>query len=304
MVEETVPAALAGERVDRVVAFIADRTRSAASALVADGSVRRNGAVVRKGSDRVAEGDVLTIDIGVEVERALPGPDSSVDLDVVFEDADLVVLNKAAGVVVHPGAGSPNGTLVNGLLACYPEIAGVGAPERPGIVHRLDKGTSGLLVVARSDAAHAGLIAQLGARSVERGYTAVLWGHVSSERGMVDAAIGRNKRRRTQMAVAADGKEARTRYRVVRRATEPADVSVAECTLETGRTHQIRVHMMAIGHPVVGDELYGGQREAIEFGRPALHAATLGFEHPTTAEFMRFEADLSADMAALMDRLS
>ncbi len=303
MLEEIVPAALTGERVDRVVAFIADRTRSAASALVAEGSVRLNGAIVHKGSDRVAEGDVLRIDAGAQVTQARPEADPSVDVRVVFEDDDVIVVNKDAGVVVHPGAGSPDRTLVNGLLSRYPELSEVGAPQRPGIVHRLDKGTSGLLMVARTEAALENLTAQLGARSVERRYIAVVWGHLASDRGMVDAAIGRNKRRRTQMAVAADGKEARTRYLVKRRATDPAEVSVVECELETGRTHQIRVHMMAIDHPVLGDDLYGGQREAIDFGRPALHAAALRFVHPRTDESMSFEADLAADMAALLNRL-
>jgi 23S rRNA pseudouridine1911/1915/1917 synthase len=193
--------------------------------------------------------------------------------------------------------------MVNGLVARYPDLVGVGEPERPGIVHRLDRGTTGLLMVARTEDSLADLAHQLSDRTVEREYIAVVWGHVDSDQGLIDAAIGRSKRHPTRMAVLADGREARTRYEVVSRHDEPAAVSVIRCRLETGRTHQIRVHCRAIGHPVVGDETYGGRREGIRFQRPALHAAVLGFTHPVTGERLRFEAAPPPDLAALLESL-
>jgi 23S rRNA pseudouridine1911/1915/1917 synthase len=219
---------------------------------------------------------------------------------IVYSDDHVVVIDKPAGLVVHPGAGADTGTLVHGLLAIDPSIAQVGDPERPGIVHRLDKGTSGLLVVARNAEAYEGLVAMLAAREVERRYVAVVWGHLEHDRGVVDAPLGRSRRDRTRQAVVADGREARTHYEVRLRADEPATVSVLECRLETGRTHQIRVHLAAIGHPVVGDERYGGLREGIDIGRPALHAQSLGFEHPVTGAWLHFEAEPPADLAELL----
>ncbi len=304
MIEETVPEALANERIDRVVAFITGCTRSEATALIAAGGARRNGRAVKKGSERVAVDDVVLIDDDAFVDKPLPQPDSSVSVDVVYEDDDVLVVNKPAGLVVHPGSGTTAHTLVNGLLAAYPDIAGVGEDDRPGIVHRIDKGTSGLLMVARNEAARASLSDQLAHRSVERMYLAVVWGHIDSDQGIIDAPLGRDRRLATRMAVVADGRDARTGYEVVRRASEPADVTVVECRLETGRTHQIRVHMAAIGHPIVGDETYRGARDAIVFGRPALHAAVLGFEHPVTDQFLRFEVPPPPDMATLLAQLT
>lgn len=304
MIEEVVPSALAGERVDRVVAFVTGCSRSAATELIRAGGVRRNQAVVRKGSVSVKEGDVLHIDNDAFVPEPRPQPDASVPIEVVYEDTEVIVVNKSAGVVVHPGAGTLDGTMVNGLLALYPELAGIGEPERPGIVHRLDKGTTGLLMVARSDETRRDLSAQLAAHSVERSYVAVVWGHVEADSGLIDAAVGRHPHERTRMTVAADGRDARTRYAVSRRATEPATVSVLECRLETGRTHQIRVHLSAIGHPVVGDDVYGRRNASLTFSRPALHAAVLGFTHPVTAERLRFEVAPPQDLAELLASLS
>jgi 23S rRNA pseudouridine1911/1915/1917 synthase len=216
-------------------------------------------------------------------------PDAGVDLAIVFEDDDVIVVDKPADLVVHPGAGGPIPTLVAGLLAHDPAIAQVGDPERPGIVHRLDKGTSGLLVVARSARAYEDLVAQLADRTVGREYLAVVEGHLANDRGVVEAPIGRSRRRPTMQAVTADGRPARTRYTVERRADEPIAASVVQCRLDTGRTHQIRVHLAAIGHPVVGDDRYGAEHGGL-IARPALHARRLSFDHPATGETMSFES--------------
>ena len=182
-------------------------------------------------------------------------------MDVRYEDDDVLVVAKPAGLVVHPGAGHPDGTLVNGLLALDPEIAGTGDPQRPGIVHRLDRDTSGLLVVARSPRAYEALVAALGAHEVSREYLALVWGHLDAPRGVIDAPIGRSVRRPTRMAVREGGRRARTAYEVQAEFTSP-EVSLVRASLETGRTHQIRVHLQAIGHPVVGDAAYGGARSS------------------------------------------
>jgi 23S rRNA pseudouridine1911/1915/1917 synthase len=222
---------------------------------------------------------------------------------VVHADADVVVVDKPAGLVIHPGSGVDRGTLVNGLLHRFPEIASVGDPARPGIVHRLDRGTTGLLVVARTPAAYEALVAQLSAREVERQYAALVWGVPDSPAGLVDAPIGRSARDATKMAVTADGREARTRYEVRRTFTGPAPTALLSCRLETGRTHQIRVHLAAIGHAVVGDATYGGRRPAIPLDRPFLHAERLSFDHPVTGERMTFESPLPADLRAVLDGL-
>ena len=218
MIHELVPAALHGERADRLVAFVTGCTRREATALIEDGGLTRNERPVRKPAERVAEGDRVVIDDARFVVQAGPSPDPDIQVEVVHEDEHVIVVDKPAGLVVHPGAGTPAGTLVNGLLARYPELAGVGEPQRPGIVHRLDKGTSGLLMVARTEDAREDLADQLAARLVERMYITVVWGHVEADHGVIDAAIGRSKRHPTRMAVVADGRDARTGYEVVRRA--------------------------------------------------------------------------------------
>ncbi len=216
----------------------------------------------------------------------------------------MIVLDKPAGLVVHPGAGNSAGTLVNGLLARYPELAGVGADsERPGIVHRLDAGTSGLLVVARNQTAYDDLVAQMAGRSARRTYLALVWGVPEARAGAVDAPIGRSARMPTRMAVTADGKAARTRYEVEEAFTDPVSSSLLRCRLETGRTHQIRVHLAAIGHPVVGDERYGGVRPGLDAPRPMLHATALAFRHPGTGAEMAFDSPLPPDMANVVSHL-
>lgn len=301
---ETVPPALDGQRLDRLVALVADVSRADAATLLAAGGVTVDGEVVGKPSTRVAEGAVVEVELG-DAPPAAVGvePDASVDVPVVWEDAAFVVVDKPAGLVVHPGAGHSHHTLVSGLVARYPEVAGVGEPERPGLVHRLDRDTSGLLVVARTDDAYHDLVAQLSARTVSRRYEAVVLGHPEAPSGMVDAPIGRSPRQPTLMAVRADGKEARTRYQVEEEFDRPGPCARVECRLETGRTHQIRVHMRAIGHPVLGDVRYGGGRTAVECPRPFLHAAELAFLHPVTGDEVRVASPLPPDLVAVLDAL-
>jgi 23S rRNA pseudouridine1911/1915/1917 synthase len=302
-VREEVPAALDGERIDRVVALLLDCSRQEAAALLAAGDVQVGGRAVAKGSHRLHQGDVLEVLALPEVKDHRPLADPSVAVVVVHEDDDVVVVDKQAGLVVHPGSGHEQATLVHGLLARFPELAEVGEPDRPGIVHRLDGGTSGLLVVARTPVAYGSLTEQLGERSVDRRYDALVWGHPEAEAGLIDAPIGRSPRRRTAMAVSADGREARTRYEVVHRYAQP-EVALLSCTLETGRTHQIRVHLQAIGHAVVGDDRYRGMRPALAVARPLLHAAHLGFEHPTSGERLSFDAPRPDDFEQVVERLA
>lgn len=301
---EVIPRALDGERLDRVVALVSGRSRSEAAGLVEGGAVAVDGRTVTRRSHRVTEGDVVDVDLPPVVVGERLAPDPSVPVVVVHEDDDLVIVDKPAGCVVHPGAGQPTGTLVHGLLARYPEIREVGAPDRPGIVHRLDKGTSGLLVVARTPAAYEGLVALLSARQVERRYRALVWGAPDSPTGMIDAPIGRSERDRTHMAVVVGGKPARTRFAVERTFHDPVVVTELRCELETGRTHQIRVHLASIGHPVVGDDRYGGARPSLPVDRPWLHAEHLAFRHPVSGAPVSADSPLPDDLVGVLDRLS
>ncbi|WP_299354169.1 RluA family pseudouridine synthase [uncultured Shimia sp.] len=307
-------------------------SRTRLARLMADGHVLLNGAEARDPKGKVAEGDSVEITVPVADETHI-GPED-IPLDVVFEDDDLIVINKPTGMVVHPAPGTPNGTLVNALLHhCGDTLSGVGGVQRPGIVHRIDKETSGLLVVAKSDRAHQGLAAQFEKHTVERYYNAVVYGvpdandprlrgvrGVSFESGnimRVTTMLARHKTDRQKQAVYFDqGRHAVTRSRIVEAFGSPAVVSLVECWLETGRTHQIRVHMAHAGHGLVGDPVYGGRRKLAEkaigakglaavqvFPRQALHAAVLGFEHPVTGETVRFEAPLPDDMANLIGAL-
>jgi 23S rRNA pseudouridine1911/1915/1917 synthase len=302
--EEEVPAALDGQRLDRVVAMVTGLSRSEVGALLAAGAVTVDGTTPAKGSVRLAAGSIVSVTVSDIVVSTTPEADPGVEVPVVFEDDQVVVVDKPADLVVHPGAGHDGGTLVAGLLARYPELAQVGDPARPGIVHRLDRGTSGLLVVARTQDAYDALVGQLTARTVDRRYRALVWGHPDSPRGLIDAPIGRSPRHPTRMAVVASGKEARTRYEVERTFTTPTETALVVCRLETGRTHQIRVHLAAIGHRVVGDDRYQGVRESIDLHRPFLHAEHLGFDHPTTGERVSFDAPLPPDLQTVLDTLS
>jgi 23S rRNA pseudouridine1911/1915/1917 synthase len=271
--------------------------------LLAGGAVRLDAAVVTTGKGRVSAGQSVEIDLPAEV-RSGPQPDPTIPLEVRYADDSVIVVDKPPGLVVHPAAGHRDGTLVNAVLARYPEVAAVGDAARPGIVHRLDVGTSGLLVVARTAEAYTALVDQLGARRVRRVYLALVWGHPEAASGLIDAPVGRSARDPLRMTVSETGRAARTRYEVVATYTSPAVVSLLRCQLETGRTHQIRVHLAAIEHPVVGDGRYRGRRRALDAPRPMLHAAELAFTHPRTGVALSFTADVPPDMAAVLAGLT
>lgn len=298
-VDDTVPAAFAGDRIDRFVAAVTGESRSAVKALIGDGRVVRNGRVVTSASTRIETDDVVSIELPPAVDER-PQADPAVAFEVVHDDADVLVVSKPAGLVVHPGAGQRDGTLVNGLLARYPDLADVGEQHRPGIVHRLDRGTSGLLMVARTSASYDALVAQLAAHRPERIYQALAWGQPERDAGTIDAPIGRSTRHPTRMTVTPDGRRAVTHYTVLARHTDPVPTALLECRLETGRTHQIRVHLRAIGHPVVGDREYDGGRPGLDPGRPFLHAGELRFEHPRTGERVEVAAPLPADLTDVL----
>jgi 23S rRNA pseudouridine1911/1915/1917 synthase len=299
-----IPSALAGERIDRVVALLTGTTRARATELVAAGAVTVDGVAVTKGSQRVDEGSSIVIAGDARPSLAALEPDPTVPVTVVYEDDDVIVVDKPAGLVVHPGAGNQTGTLVQGVLARYPEVAAVGDPSRPGIVHRIDKDTSGLLLVARSPRGYAALSKQIAAHGVVRRYLALVWGHPEAARGLIDAPIGRSLRSPTRMAVSAKGREARTTYEVLERFDEPVAVALLRCTLDTGRTHQIRVHLQTIGHPVVGDRRYGGHRQPFTaLHRFFLHAEHLEFEHPVSGARLSFDAPLPPELAEVLSQL-
>ena len=303
-IAETIPASLAGVRIDRVVSLIADISRNAAAMLIEAGGVSVDGSVVSSGKEKMIEGQSIVIDVAQAKGPELPAADTTKVMDVVYVDDDVIVVNKEAGVVVHPGAGNQSGTMVNFLLASYPDIAGVGDPMRPGLVHRLDAGTTGLIVVARTQQAYESLVEQLSSRSVTRVYSVLVWGNPISLNGVIDAPIGRDQRDPTRMAVVVDGRASRTHYAVQQSFHDPKDAALVECRLETGRTHQIRVHLASIGHPVVGDATYGGVRAGLRAGRPMLHAKELAFDHPRTGERRTFTTPIPQDFSALLAILS
>jgi 23S rRNA pseudouridine1911/1915/1917 synthase len=303
VITEIVPAALAGERLDRVVALVLDVSRSVAAGVIEGGGATVDGEVCTVGKLRLTEGQEVTVDPDAVPVAGTPQPDASIAFTVVHEDESIIVIDKPAGLVVHPGAGNPDGTLVNGLLARYPELRGVGEEHRPGIVHRLDAGSSGLLVVARTQEAADALIEQFAAHEATRVYIALVWGHPEAPHGVIDAPIGRSRQDPLKMAVVADGRPSRTEYRVLARYDRPAELALLECRLETGRTHQIRVHLSSINHPLVGDPVYGQRRPKLQVDRPFLHAAELAFEHPGTGETVTFHSELAADLAARLTTL-
>jgi 23S rRNA pseudouridine1911/1915/1917 synthase len=300
-----VPGTLDAIRVDRVIAMLTGLSRSDATQLVNEGSVSVDDKVVRKGSVVLEEGQHLVAVLPAP-DTGVVEPDASVRVDVVLEDEDFAVVNKAAGQIVHPGAGQRTGTLVAGLLARYPQLRdlsdeGLSDPFRPGIVHRLDKGTSGVLVVAKTPEALVSLRDQLATRTMDRTYLGLVEGHVPEERGVVDAPIGRSARNPTLMAVRADGRPARTGYEVLVRLDKPHAVTLLRLSLDTGRTHQIRVHMSTIGHPVVNDPRYGHRRDRrLAEERFWLHSRTLAFQHPRTGERVVAGAPLPEDLASLV----
>ena len=237
--------------------------------------------------------------VGEAVEEI--ASDESIDFEVIFEDDSVIVVSKPSGLIVHPGSGIANGTLVNGLAAQFPDLREIGDPTRLGLVHRLDKGTSGLLVVARTPEALDNLKFQMQERHVHRQYFAIVAGHVESNKGVVDAPLGRDPKNPLKRAVINSGKYARTHYEIDQKYESPFKVSTLNCRLETGRTHQIRVHLAAIGHPVLGDELYGGRTSFNIENRLALHAQMLTFLHPKTKNLMNFESPLPAELTSMKD---
>lgn len=308
-----------GGRLDKVLAgLFPDLSRSRLKTLILDGAVGLDGAVCADPSRKVRTGSSVTVIVPPPVDGT-PMPEA-IPLDIVYEDDALLVINKPAGLVVHPGAGNWSGTLVNALLYhCGEGLSGIGGVRRPGIVHRLDKDTSGLMVAAKSDKAHKTLSAQLADRTLGRWYKAVVWGVFMPANGHVDQPIGRHPSNRLKMAVVRDGRAAVTHYRVEEQYADAA--SLLECRLETGRTHQIRVHMAHIRHPLIGDPLYGQQRNAgqsllrkagcedavadriLSFPHQALHAWKIHFRHPLTGEDMEFESPVPAVLENLINDL-
>lgn len=297
-VELEVPESLDGERVDKALAQLLDVSRARASALVEAG-VDVDGEPARA-SDRLRPGQVIKCD---EPERRFQLEPETVAFDVLHEDDAVIVVDKPAGLVVHPGSGQQRGTLAAGLIDRYPELVGVGAADRWGLVHRLDKDTSGALLVARTDEAFEALVDELRRRRIGRVYTALVEGRLGAPTGTIEAPIGRDPSRPTRRAVSQGGKHARTHYEVVR-VFEESNASLLEVRLETGRTHQIRVHLSAIDHPVVGDLTYGATRKDIASPRTFLHAAKLEFTHPMTDDRTTVESPLPGDLSAVLGRLS
>lgn len=295
--KEIIPAALAGERLDRAVCLVADISRSSASQLISAGKVSVDGQQVTKTSYKLDEGKTVEF----ELMPATTGlePDDSVEFGIVYQDEHIVVVDKPAGLVVHPGAGNESGTLANGLLARFPQIAEVGEVDRPGIVHRLDRETSGLLAVALTNEAHMGLSEMLAARVIDRTYLVLVEGSVENSHGAVDAPITRSTTDYRKMVISAGGKPSVTNFE---RLEQHEATSLLSCKLESGRTHQIRVHMSSIGHPVYGDQKYGSKFDMGD--RFFLHSQSLAFIHPVSDEPCNFESELPKDLQAILDSLS
>lgn len=298
MAIETVIADRPGERADQLLARVLDGlTRSAAQKLLDDGRVTANGKALKKNA-RPDEGTVLTVDIpDPEPVDIVP---QNIPLDVVYEDEDVIVVNKPVGLVVHPAPGHPDGTLVNALLwHCGDSLSGINGEKRPGIVHRIDRDTSGLIIAAKNDAAHLALAAQLEDHSLARVYECIVQGKLREDEGTIDAPIARHPVERKKMAVMQGGKRAVTHYSVLGRYD---GYTYAQCRLETGRTHQIRVHMAHIGHPLLGDTVYGGRAVKLLAGQ-CLHARKLTFIHPRTGEPMTVECPLPDWFTAVLNKL-
>ena len=311
--EWTVARNVAGERLDKVLSLMLSVSRKDAARLIDDGLVTIEGKVAISRSRPVSEGDRLSVAIPpAQTSRLRPDPD--VEFKIVFADEDLIVVDKPAGLVVHHGSGHASGTLVDGLIHRFPDLRslekGGGVPERPGIVHRLDKGTSGLMVVARTARAQRSLSLQLRERSAGRTYLALVKGSLDADAGVIDAPIGRSSRTPTRMAVSRGGRDARTSYSVLQRFARPVQATLVEAKLETGRTHQIRVHLAAIGHPVIGDDRYGGRStrppelgSSLGPGRVFLHAHRLALKHPDGRD-LSWDSPLPPDLVDTLSRLN
>ena len=288
----------AGVRLDAFLSADGALTRSQAARLIAEGRVRVNGKPAAK-SARLSGGETVTVDVPQLRETALPPQD--IPLDVVYEDDDVIVVNKPTGLVVHPAPGHPDGTLVNALLHhCGDSLSGIGGEKRPGIVHRIDRDTSGLIIAAKNDAAHLALSAQLKDHSLSRTYECLVTGNMKQDSGTVDAPIGRSSADRKKMAVVPTGRRAVTHWEVVARYP---GVTHLRCRLETGRTHQIRVHMAYIGHPILGDTVYGAKKPVPGLTGQCLHASGLRFVHPRTGEPVELHCPLPPEFTAMLQKL-
>jgi len=287
-----------GERLDKVTpAHVPDLSRATAQRLIKAGEVTVNGRP-SKPSYRVQVGDEVVV--RVPIEMPAPVVPENIPLDVIYEDDALLVVNKPAGMVVHPAYGHASGTLVNAVLAHCPQIADVGGPDRAGVVHRLDKDTSGLILIAKDSVTRAALQRQFKRRQVAKTYLALVEGQMQPREGVVEAPVGRDKRQRKKMAVVRSGREARTMYRAIEYF---ANYTLLEVRPHTGRTHQVRVHLSWLGYPIVGDAVYGRHRQRLLRGRHFLHAARIRFSHPATSEEVEFEATLPPELAAVLEQL-
>jgi 23S rRNA pseudouridine1911/1915/1917 synthase len=288
-----------GIRIDKYLADIIEgKSRSFIQGLIDSNSIFVNGKII-KNNYKLKKDDEITglIDEPIELEVK----PEKINLDVIYEDKDVIVINKAQGVVVHPAPGNYSGTLVNGLLYQCSDLSGINGVIRPGIVHRIDKNTSGILVVAKNDEAHNSLAKQFKDHSIKREYYALVEGKFSKMEGTIDKPLGRNKKDRLKMAIVMDGKRAVTHYQVLEQYNN--NISLIKCILETGRTHQIRVHMSSINHPLVGDTVYGSKKQKYKLEGQVLHAKTLGFIHPRSKEYMEFESELPDYFNNLLESL-
>lgn len=288
---------LNGSRIDKALASLQPEwSRTLIQQWMKEKRITVNDGAV-KANYKVKTDDIITVEQPETEEYDIAAED--LQLDIVYEDEDVLVVNKPSGMVVHPSAGHTQGTLVNGLMHHCDDLSGINGVMRPGIVHRIDKDTSGLLMVAKNDKAHISLVNQLVDKSVTRVYKALVHGHIPHDHGTIDAPIGRDQRDRQKMAVVDNGKQAVTHFKVLERFGK---YTLVECRLETGRTHQIRVHMKYIDHPLAGDPKYG-PRKTIDFGGQVLHAGTIGFIHPTSEEYLEFSAEVPENYQQLLNEL-
>ena len=299
-IEIKVTSEMAGKRLDVVLSEqCSDLTRSYINKLCKEERAALNGKT-SKGNKKCKEGDVITLQVPEPTElEILP---EELNLDIVYEDQDVILINKPKGMVVHPAAGHYSGTLVNGLMAhCKDDLSGINGVLRPGIVHRIDKDTTGILIVCKNDMAHQSIAKQLYDHSITRKYHAIVYGNIKEEEGTVNAPIGRSLKDRKKMGIVMDGKHAVTHYKVLKRLKK--GFTYIECQLETGRTHQIRVHMASIKHPLLGDDVYGPKKSKYTLEGQCLHAKVLGFVHPRTGEYMEFEVSLPEYFEKLLNKL-
>ena len=289
-----------GQRIDKYLSLmIEEKSRSFIQGLIDDKKVMANGKVI-KSNYKLKNNDEITVEMPDPIELNVESEE--MDLDIIYEDEDVILVNKSKGVVVHPAPGNYTGTLVNGILHHCSDLSGINGVIRPGIVHRIDKDTSGILVIAKNDESHNKLAVQFKDHSIKREYYALVEGRFSNTTGTINKPLGRDKKDRIKMAINEDGKRAVTHYEVLEQYDK--GISLVKCTLETGRTHQIRVHMASIGHPLVGDLVYGYKRQKFNIEGQVLHAKTLGIIHPRTNEYMEFTSELPEYFKELLNKLN